>query len=234
MKSIGAILLSSLLGLNIYNKATDTNIVVEYTYHPRAVKVVDVSPAPFITTNIVVSERVNQKPQGEKILKGKSDGRAASIIEYIEKHVKLAVECENTYGVPAELALAQAIIESGVANTVLKNIANNHHGFLQFDIKGAYVLYSVAPKYGTRKWKKFATVRDSYSAYGAKVSTDMKKLGVKVITIDEIVKTNYSGKKKGPDYDYARKVKNALRTYEIKDRVDEYKFDKLRTSDPNF
>lgn len=237
MKTIGILLLTGFLGLGFYNKQHNTDILVEYLYTTQTAKkaVVDVSPAPFIDKSELKltrpdEKKVNQKPthnvkiaENGIVFKEGNSKQDPRVLAYVNSHIEYALECERKFGVPAELALAQALVESGLSNANINTVANNHHGFLQFDKNGPYVLYQVAPKYGTRKWIKFKNVQASYDAYGAKVSTDMKKLGVKEITIDEIVKTNYSGKKKGPDYEYAGKAKHYLNTYELKNYVSDYK-----------
>lgn len=220
---IGILLLFSFLGINTYNRIHEVNIIVDYGYTISKSKKQAVlkTPEPFLESKVLFDKKPNQKPL--IILKGRSEDRHPKVDAYLQKHIIHALVCERIYGVPAELALAQALVESGTSKANINTEGNNHHGFLQFDNNAPYVLYQVSPKYGMRKWKKFKTVQDSYNAYGSKVSKDMEKMGVKVITIEEIVKTNYSGKKKGPDHEYAARVNNFLTVYEIKKFVNNYK-----------
>lgn len=48
--------------------------------------------------------------------------------EYIERYKAIAIAEMNTYGIPASIKLAQALLESGNGNSYLAREANNHFG----------------------------------------------------------------------------------------------------------
>lgn len=48
--------------------------------------------------------------------------------DYIERYKAIAIDEMNTYGIPASIKLAQALLESGNGNSMLARQANNHFG----------------------------------------------------------------------------------------------------------
>lgn len=55
-------------------------------------------------------------------------GTSTTGISYIEQYKSIAIAEMNTYGIPASIKLAQAILESGNGNSYLAREANNHFG----------------------------------------------------------------------------------------------------------
>lgn len=67
--------------------------------------------------------------------------RSASAEDYIERFKGTAIAEMNTYGIPASITLAQALLESGNGNSALAINANNHFGIkATSDWKGKTVL----------------------------------------------------------------------------------------------
>lgn len=75
-------------------------------------------------------ENVKQKASDYEELKATSDVRVTSdaIADYIEQYKNVAMESMATYGIPASIKLAQAILESGSGKGTLARSANNHFG----------------------------------------------------------------------------------------------------------
>ncbi|SMG38818.1 glucosaminidase domain-containing protein [Sphingobacterium psychroaquaticum] len=65
---------------------------------------------------------------GSTSSKGQSGGTTQSGKSYVERYKTIAIEEMNTYGIPASIKLAQAILESGSGNSYLAQNANNHFG----------------------------------------------------------------------------------------------------------
>lgn len=55
-------------------------------------------------------------------------GTSMTGLSYIEQYKDIAIAEMNTYGIPASIKLAQAILESGNGNSYLAREANNHFG----------------------------------------------------------------------------------------------------------
>lgn len=216
MKTIGTLLLSAILGINIYNYKYDTNIVVEYMYQPRKVYV-NVNPKPLTKTD-TLAPTMNQRFIGEiKSLEGermkytKSPAHAL-VFEYIVAHAHLAIEVEKMYDIPAELCIAQAIHESGGGISWLAVNANNHFG-----IKAMKGLPFVKPK--KVKWAKFESVDDAYMTFGRVARRLVNGLGLpkgKIVTAHDIARTAYAGKN---NWDYERKCNSIIQTYNIKEVI---------------
>jgi flagellum-specific peptidoglycan hydrolase FlgJ len=76
---------------------------------------------------------------------------------YIDENTPLAKEVEAEYGIPYQIVLAQAILESGGGKSVIGQQANNHHCIRIGDgWKGESV----------SGFRKYETVRDAYMDYG--------------------------------------------------------------------
>lgn len=70
---------------------------------------------------------VNNKANSNKP-SGSKGGTSLSGLDYIERYREIAVKEMNTYGIPASIKLAQALLESGNGNSYLALQANNHFG----------------------------------------------------------------------------------------------------------
>lgn len=71
---------------------------------------------------------VNNKTNSNKPPSGSKGGTSLSGLDYIERYREIAVKEMNTYGIPASIKLAQALLESGNGNSYLALQANNHFG----------------------------------------------------------------------------------------------------------
>ncbi len=58
----------------------------------------------------------------------KSGATSMSGIAYVDRYKDIAIAEMNSYGIPASIKLAQAILESGNGNSYLAQEANNHFG----------------------------------------------------------------------------------------------------------
>ena len=59
--------------------------------------------------------------------------------DYFEKYASIAIENEQKYGIPAEITLAQAALESGYGRSPLARNNKNHFGIKSGD---RYAIYS--------------------------------------------------------------------------------------------
>src|SRR5690606_1287350 len=62
------------------------------------------------------------QPQGQQL------PRNASAEAYIQRYKDISIAEMRTYGIPASITLAQALLESGNGNSYLAREANNHFG----------------------------------------------------------------------------------------------------------
>lgn len=94
----------------------------------------------FLVTLILgscASRRTVLKPPGNITSNSKTGNRTSSAgsqgttlsgHDYIERYRDIAIAEMNTYGIPASIKLAQALLESGNGNSYLAREANNHFG----------------------------------------------------------------------------------------------------------
>lgn len=77
-----------------------------------------------------VRERINNKKTKKEVLVATSTVtvKADHITNYIEQYKAVAMQNMRTYGIPASIKLAQAILESGSGKGKLATQANNHFG----------------------------------------------------------------------------------------------------------
>jgi flagellum-specific peptidoglycan hydrolase FlgJ len=207
MKTIGTLLFASLIGVVTNNTPYTTNIEIEYNRHsvkhdtmPLLIKTVDKLDSLKVLEGkrIVISDKKSSIPKVH--------------LDYLKKHVHLAIEVEKKYGIPAEICLVQAIFEGGAGTSWLARNANNHFG-----IKAMKGKPWVQPK--KAKWTKFASVEESYDAYGRVLKRLLDKLypnGWSVITPLDVVKTPYAGTN---NWDYAVKCDKIIRNYKLKEFV---------------
>lgn len=91
---------------------------------PEGVRTGQRTPAPGQSTYPGPS-RGNSQPgkQGSQTL-----ARSSTAEAYIERFKDIAIREMNTYGIPASIKLAQALLESGNGNSTLARNSNNHFG----------------------------------------------------------------------------------------------------------
>ena len=82
---------------------------------------------------------------------------------YISDHLQYAKKCEKMFCVPAYLALAQAILESGYGTSKIAQEANNHFGIKWYKWCGHD--YHQTVKNGS-KWRCYESPKQSYLDYG--------------------------------------------------------------------
>ena len=88
-----------------------------------------------------VRERINNKKRTTKVEQTKSNSKSEILVatsevkvskdaisDYIDQYKNVAMENMSTYGIPASIKLAQAILESGSGKGKLAQQANNHFG----------------------------------------------------------------------------------------------------------
>ena len=79
--------------------------------------------------------------------------------EYITKYYPVAKVCEYIYGVPAEIQLAQALVESGGGRSYISMHSNNHFGIRYFP--EAFRGECFTDRAGM-EWRKYSTVIEGY------------------------------------------------------------------------
>lgn len=80
--------------------------------------------------------------------------------QYIEMYKPLAMKKMQDFGIPASIALAQAIVESGNGNSVLAHSANNHFGIKCHEWTGLTFRWDDDEK--NECFRKYASVEESY------------------------------------------------------------------------
>lgn len=91
---------------------------------------------------------------------------AELVLLYIDKYKSVAMENMKNHGVPASIALAQAILESGAGTGSLSQMANNHFGIkCHKDWQGPGVNYDDDEL--QECFRKYDNVYDSYQDYAA-------------------------------------------------------------------
>lgn len=93
-------------------------------------------------------------------LRAQSDTRTISREEYIRTYKPLAISKMREFGIPASIALAQALIESNNGNSVLARSANNHFGIKCHEWTGESFRWDDDEK--QECFRKYASVEDSY------------------------------------------------------------------------
>src|SRR5690606_21522504 len=82
-------------------------------------------PAPGQKTYPAPS-RGNPAPSGKQ--GSQTLARSSTAEAYIERFKDIAIAEMNSYGIPASIKLAQALLESGNGNSTLARNSNNHFG----------------------------------------------------------------------------------------------------------
>lgn len=79
--------------------------------------------------------------------------------EYTIKYYPIAKVCEVVYGVPVEIQLAQALVESGGGKSYIARHSNNHFAIRYYPetFKGDYFTDRIGSK-----WRKYNTVIEGY------------------------------------------------------------------------
>lgn len=89
-----------------------------------------------------------------------NNGQPITRQQYIEMYKPLAMQKMQDFGIPASIALAQAIVESGNGNSVLARNANNHFGIKCHEWTGPTYRWDDDEK--NECFRKYATVEESY------------------------------------------------------------------------
>lgn len=79
--------------------------------------------------------------------------------DYTIKYYPIAKICEYIYGVPAEIQLAQALVESGGGRSYISMHSNNHFGIRYFP--EAFRGECFTDRAGV-EWRKYSTVIEGY------------------------------------------------------------------------
>ena len=88
-------------------------------------------------TPVAVVKKVSEKPGKPLLEKNETETLIATstidvtkntVESYIQLYAPVAMQSMKTYGIPASIKLAQAILESGSGNGTLCRTANNHFG----------------------------------------------------------------------------------------------------------
>lgn len=89
--------------------------------------------------------------------------------DFFAKYANAAMECQNLFGVPASITLAQAALESGWGTSSLTVMANNFFGIkADASWRGDKILKPTTEYYGGVKtsvnsyFRKYATAQDSF------------------------------------------------------------------------
>lgn len=124
-----------------------------------------------------VRERINDKKKVTKVDKKKKEEQltatskvsvtSEAISDYIEEYKNIAMENMATYGIPASIKLAQAILESGSGKGKLAKQANNHFGIKCQTVWSGEVIYHTddAPDECFRKYNSALESFDDHSMF---------------------------------------------------------------------
>lgn len=135
-------------------------------------------------------------PHYDALPSGKMHRRDSAVIAYIRSVAPAAVAMEARHGVPAGLAIAVAIYESGGGASPIANGANNHHGLRYFACGGEFEYIDTPRPYRCKKgrlWRSFASVADSYDAFAQSQAIAIIKAEKLPYTAENFAGTGYGG-----------------------------------------
>jgi hypothetical protein len=87
-----------------------------------------------------------------------AQGQGAAAQSYVNSNKQLALELAKRYGIPANVILAVAVVESSAGNGRAVRLLNNHFG-----IVGKNTLK--ARKQGQSRYKEYANIQESYEDF---------------------------------------------------------------------
>lgn len=149
-------------------------------------------------------------------------GKKENAIAYVERYAHLAYRIQILYSIPAEIVLAQAMVESGFGESNICKGSNNHFSirFYKGDSwdrqqEGFFTCEN------NRTWRRYANISESYYDYGEYMQENCPNLflewrGHNHITPAKIAKTGYAGKTKAEQKSYQQQLENIIFTYRLK------------------
>lgn len=151
--------------------------IVRTSKAPTRTKPVVQSPPKASQKPVVISPKNEDKKENDytktnnsqtEILEATSKVKVTTelVMAYIDTYKEVAKENMKNHGVPASIALAQAILESGAGTGNLSRQANNHFGIkCHKDWQGLSVKHD--DDEAQECFRKYETVLDSYHDYAA-------------------------------------------------------------------
>ncbi len=169
-------------------------------------------------TQIAISETI-QRPARRacyECLPTPKNERQAQRIAYIKAVAPAAIAMEMRHGVPAWLAIAVAIYESGGGMSSIAQNSNNHFGIKHFYTAGEPQYHNEPQPYRCEKgrlWRSFRTVADGYDYFAQTHAIIGLKASGKPYTAANFANTGYGGR--GNKKRYAAQLQDIVDTYNL-------------------
>jgi LysM repeat protein len=140
--------------------------------------------------------------------------------EYVERWKDEAINQMNTYGIPASITLAQALLESADGNSPLAKYANNHFGIKCHDWSGETFVQD--DDKNNECFRKYENAEDSYNDHSLFLKTRERYDDLFTLAVTDYKGWAYGLKKAG----YATNPQYAWLLIQVIEENDLHKYDR--------
>ncbi len=142
--------------------------------------------------------------------------------KFLQNTVLAAQQTQRSYGVPASITIAQAILESGWGESALAVKANNYFGIKAALTSEPYVEFPTTEFISGRqahvlgRFARYASPIDCFKAHGALLATSKRYIGAMAVAADPeafAAQLQVCGYSTSPDY--ASRLIDLMRIYDL-------------------
>lgn len=171
----------------------------------------DLSPIPSVQTFDITPSFEAKTAQHVCYLADKYKRGRAHAIAYIANYAHVARRIEREYGIPAEITLAAAMLESGYGGSQIAVCSRNHFGIKRGDgWRGATFVCQKGVE-----WRAYATVEEGYIGFGEFIAAEAPCF-LAAPSVETFAQTGYAGGGRKAVV-YAADLHSIIARYELKD-----------------